>query len=231
MRNFLAIQKYVSNALGDFHKSHYVISPNPISGELPTGFDHICTDGAFFFHKLKLHLSETHCQLPDSIFRIVADELSRVLDVHHDLVNNYPVRQYPQIIILAFYQDGIIHALRRIIDMRGTGQFSHVCDIQTKIKAYEKSISEFAKARRYEDVAYFRGYQNALLFLLTSKEDEQPRVPDYFFPKIGEFETDDIQSAIDELPTLHKSAMKRCERILKEFPDRESIIPQRRPFG
>lgn len=229
--DFLAIQKYVSNALGDFHKSHYVISPNPISDELPKGFDHICTDGAFFFHKLKLHLADTHCQLPDSVFRSVENELSRILDVHHDLVNNYPVKQYPQIIVLAFYQDGIIHALRKVLDMRGTGQFSHACDVQAKIKAYEESIAEYSKARRYEDVAYFRGYQNALIFLLSVTEDGQTQVPDYFFPKIEEFAADNVQAAINELPTVHKSAMKRCEKIVKNLPNDDSIIPQRRPFG
>ena len=230
--DFLAIQKYVSNALGDFHKSHYVISPNPITGELPKGFDHICTDGAYFFHRLKLHLADTHCQIPDTAYDEVANELDRITDVHHELFDRFPMQRYPQTVILACYQDGVIHALRRIIDMRGAGEYSDECRVKRMIQNYEEIISDYRKKRRYEDIAYFQGYQNGLIFLLLSKERESFEwIPDYYFPGIDEFDSEDLETDMAMLPETHKSAFKRCQRIVREFPESEEIVFQRLPFG
>lgn len=92
---------------------------------------------------------------------------------HEQLHSKFDITANPQVIYCAMYQDGLMHALERIADMKRTGEYSHRCRVIDKICSYERIRKERVAERRHPDVAYIDGYSNGMLYLLLDDRDRK----------------------------------------------------------
>jgi hypothetical protein len=70
------------------------------------------------------------------------------------------------------YQDGLAHALKRILRMRKTGEYHSLDRVHSLVHAYMGHFDEFIKRKDYWNAAYAEGYKNGLLFLLLASTDK-----------------------------------------------------------
>ena len=185
----------------------------------------ITTDAAYFLEELKRALlAKTTCLLRDAQFDGIEDLLDEVQQEHLELFDHLPMKKYPMIVYSAAYQDGLMHALERILIMRGSGTYSHICDVTRMARLYVDMRRVALRRRRYWDVAYIEGYINGMIFLL-SDEPERWAVPVFFVP--GEDDAISSRSKLKKVvkrgESVHKTAFREATRIAESWE--EGIVP------
>lgn len=225
--DFSAIYDFVKKQMNALHKQAYVVTPSVEDCEKfrAAGFIPIRTDGTYFIAQVKAHAVALGAMLDDDIYDSASELLYSVQDEHALLHESIKVSNFPEVIFAASYQDGLMHALERVIEMKGSGRYSHHCQVTGTIKAYLKWQKEKLKRGVYEDVAYIEGYINGLTFLLmTNDERESAPVPMYFmFGAKGDIS--DAAVFADRLkasPPSHKAAHKRALVYLNSLADPEN---------
>jgi hypothetical protein len=226
--DFSAIYKFVKEQMNSLHKQAYVVTPFAEECEKfrTAGFIPIQTDGTFFFTQVKAHAVIQGVMLHDEIYDAASELLELVLMEHGLLHETIKVSDYPEVIFAASYQDGMMHALERAIEMRGTGQYSHHCRSTGAIRAYLTLQKEKLKQGLYEDVAYIEGYINALMYLLMSKnERDAVQVPIYFMFGVKDniYDFTEFSAQLQLKSNAHKTAHKRALRYLKSLSDPDSV--------
>ncbi len=224
--DFNVIYNFVKNQMAGLHKQSYVVTPFPNDAERfkEMGLIPILTDGAYFFEQIKEHAVANELMLPDSIFDS-AGELYAVVSAEHNLMHKtIKLKDNPQTIFSAFYQDGIMHALSRAIRMRGTGKYSNPSEVVGPIEAYQCIKKEKKSQGAYGDVAYIEGYVNALFYLVLDEEARE-QIPLYyaFGCKEDLYELDDLIEFLQEHPNVHKASLKHATKILKTVSNPDSI--------
>jgi hypothetical protein len=233
--DFLNIWNFVSEQMNGLQRQAYVITPFESERDKieKLGLIPIITDGSFFIAQIKEHFISKGIMLSDSIY-LEAEELLSIITEHHDaLYEHFKCSDHPQIIITASYQDGMIHALERVINLRSTGESSHPCRIKGVFEPYEKWKKEKLKAKKYEDVAYIEGYLNGLLFLLlTEKEKDEFKHPPLYYAFgadiIPEFK--DFKKIIKKLPKMHKASYLRTKQLVDKLSASEGIVFHHPPW-
>lgn len=222
--DFSAIYEFVKKQMNALHKQAYVVTPFIEDCEKfrAAGFIPIQTDGAYFIAQVKAHAIAQRTLLDDNIFDS-AMELLYGVQIEHGLLNEtVKVSDFPEVIFAASYQDGLMHALERAIEMKGSGKYSHRCQVAGVAKAYLKLQKVKLKRGVYEDVAYIEGYINGLTYLLmTEDERSSVRVPMYFMFGSKD-EISDVSGLIKRLsasPAPHKAAHKRALVYLNRLAD------------
>lgn len=233
--DFSAIYEFVKKQMNSLHKQAYVVTPfvEDCVKFKAAGFIPIQTDGVNFFAQIKAHAVAKKLMLDDDIYEFAFNVLNGVLLEHSLLHESIKLSDFPEVIFTASYQDGLIHALERAIQMRGAGQYSHRCHITGIINLYLKWQKEKLKRGVYEDVAYIEGYINGLTCLLMPKEErESLRVPMYFLFGVKD-DIYDVAKLVDQLrhnPHAHKAAHKRAQTYLKRHTDLESAMFHHPPW-
>lgn len=226
--DFSAIYDFVKTQMNALHKQAYVITPFIEECERfrSAGFIPIQTDGSYFISQVKAHAVAQGQLLDDGIFDSALDLLNSVRDEHGLLHNCIKVSDFPEVIFAASYQDGLMHALERAIEMKGSGRYSHRCNLTGVANAYLKLKKEKLKRGAYEDVAYIEGYVNGLTYLLMTKDErDSVRVPMYFMFGLKD-EISHIAEFVDRLranPAIHKAARKRAQAYLSRLTDPSSV--------
>ena len=165
--DFNRLYRLLRKELGRMVPRSYIVT-------LDSGFDAsaydgaslIQTSGAYFVERFKEGLAQTHHFVPDERFDAVDDLLDDVEHAHHELFEQFPLRRFPLALYVAMYQDGLGDSLQRIVARRKTGEYSHACDVKTKMNSYDELRKRLLRRRKYHDVAYAEGYLNGLLFLI-----------------------------------------------------------------
>lgn len=226
--DFSAIYELVKEQMNSLHKQAYVVTPFAEDCEKfkAAGLIPIQTDGTFFFSHVKAHAVAQGVMLDDEIYNAASKLLDVVFMEHNLLHKAIKVIEYPEVIFASSYQDGMMHALERAINLRGTGEYSHHCRIRAGAEAYLKLQKEKRRDGKYEDVAYIEGYINALTYLLMDKEDrEEVQVPIYYMfgikANIGNLIEFSVE--IKHNPIAHKAAHKRALSYLKRLSDPNSV--------
>lgn len=225
--DFSAIYEFVKAQMNSLHRQAYVVTPFAEDCEKfrAAGFIPIQTDGTFFFAQVKAHAVAQGVMLDDEIYDAASELFDIVLMEHGLLHKAIKVIDYPEVIFAASYQDGMIHALERAINMRGTGQYSHRCRITGVVHAYLKLQKEKLRDGIYEDVAYIEGYINALAYLLMNKDERetvQPPIYYMFGIKANIGDLTDFSAHLKRSPNAHKAAHKRALRYLESLSDPKS---------
>jgi hypothetical protein len=128
---------------------------------------------------LKKHLEKDGSLLPDSRFNGIPQMRARVNREHSRLFDRFQLKDTPEILFAAAYQDGLKHAFDRMLAMAHTGQYSHQCELVNQFRKYEMIKKDNLRRRRYDDVAYIEGYMNGLLYLLLDDKGRKA-IPLYF---------------------------------------------------
>jgi hypothetical protein len=230
--DFKEIFEFVRTAQGKFAKIHYFVSPS-VSDE--TTYDNVCpikTDGTYFLRVIKEHLCSIGGYLDDDIYQLVQEELNEVRKEHLEFWEKYNPKVNPQMLLSAFYQDGLIHGYQMVRDMRKTGQYSDPSIICAKIQGYEEKVREYRSKKDYLNLAYFRGYQNVLIALTFSvNEDELLWPPRYYYEKHGEMDRTEFEEVFMQLPRFHKTAFKQCKKSVAHLPEDGSMVLDHSAWG
>lgn len=117
--DFLQVYGSVRDALRDFHKQAYFVAPTISNTDRRRLADlnlHLIeTDGTFFVAQIKAHAQTKICLCSDDMYDNIEDVLSLASTAHTWLHDNYNAVEFPQILFCSWYQDGMLHALKRIL--------------------------------------------------------------------------------------------------------------------
>lgn len=227
------IFSFASAALGKFQKTHYFVSPYDPSEPLPIFVKQVRSDGTHFLKKLKGHMCGSACYAPDDMYLLVEEELHEVMVSHLELYDRYEVSENPEVMICGAYQDGLIHGYKRILDGRISGVFSDLHELQGRARAYSAKILAYRKDKKYIDVAYFRGYQNALLGAVFVCNDscDVGFAPRYYHEGVGELTRREYRKEFKRLPAVHKAAFAECKRVASKMGIKPGIVFEHMPWG
>ncbi len=226
--DFLQIYHATRRHLADFHRQAYFIAPNldPADQERLKKLDLVLidTDGEFFLEQIKKHAYSRRCFCPDEMYDNVTTLLMKVSLAHDRLHKNFNIFKHPQVLFSSWYQDGMQHALDRILRLKRTGIYSDRHRVIEGARSYFYFSDRFRSDKKYGDAAYCQGYANAHVYASLS-EAEQRRVKPPLFFYFG-FETSDekiFKRKLPALPDLHKTAFNYAKRITSKY-DKDSTI-------
>ena len=171
--------------------------------------------------------------LTDFIFEYAAILLDEVRAKHIRLHEEINPIDFPQVIHATTYQDGLMHALERAVEMRYSGTYSHRCRLSNVASAYEEMKDNYLKRKSYNNVAYIEGYLNGLVFLLLEEnEREELNIPLYFaFGAKDDLVTfEDFNNFIRSNPEAHKASLKSAKKIIDSVEKPESIVFHHPPW-
>lgn len=231
--DFISIHSMLRKEMGQLMPHGFIVTLDREGEEryCELGLTPIFTDATHFISVVKQHAVKDKHMLADEAFENVSSELEVVRWAHNHLWEKYDITKAPDIIFASSYQDGLIHALERMIALKNSGYYSHSCNIKRTLQAYDELRRNKLKAKKYHDVAYIDGYMNGLLFLLTEQDDretlplyyvfgakEQPRI----FNKFAKLR----KHAFD----YHKSAYRFAGRLMREKGYHKGIVFHHTPF-
>ncbi|PCJ39094.1 MAG: hypothetical protein COA81_11045 [Alphaproteobacteria bacterium] len=217
--DFRTINSFVRDEMKGLHRQAYIVTPFKNDEHYENhGVIPIYTDGTYFIRRVKEHAKtelEGHF-LSDTIYDAAAYMLRKVYRAHDELHKTYNGQDNPEVIICAFYQDGLCHGLERVLAMKKTGHYSHSCAVGQKIAIYENYRQKYLKHKIYEHVAYIDGYINALKFVASNANVNLVDCFPLFYAFGAKYDlvTFDDYAAIDgNIPSMHKAAYKRAKQI------------------
>ena len=126
------------------------------------------------------------------------------------------------------YQDGMQHALERIIARIPTGYYSRPHGDHHVVQAYLHVEQGAVKRRNYWDAAYARGYVMGLLAMDLTPEKAE-RAPVYLvWGAKGDVSTfDDFKRLLDRAD-LHKGAAAQAERLTRDIG--HDVVPHHEAY-
>jgi hypothetical protein len=226
--DFLQIYNAVRTTLAEFHRQSFFVAPDVAADDRKRLSDLklrlVETDGQYFVAQLKQHAQSKLCIASDDIYSRALSQLILTTADHEWLLETFDMHKHPQILFCAWYQDGFIHALKRILRLRTLGTYS---DLHRIIRMYE-SYFNFAKRyradKKYDDSAYCYGYANAYLYARLSEDRPNIKPPTFYYFDAEIVGRTTYKKALKQLPSLHKSAFKYARKIVSEFPVGAEIV-------
>jgi len=232
--DFLQVYRAVRSLLSDFHRRPYFVAPNIAPEDrqrlVGLGLHLIETDGQFFISELKKYAVENSCFCRDEMYDGVASLLMELSETHDWLHTNLDGSKHPQILFSSWYQDGMMHALERILRLRKTGEQSDLHRLQNVFVSYDRFANRFRKDRNYGDAAYCAGYANGYLFAAQYGDEGRPIKPPLFFYFGYEGRSrKGFKSALRSFPTLHRTAFEFAERLMSRYPKNTDVVLHHSP--
>lgn len=238
--DFLTIYETILHGLGAFSRTHYIVSPYITKEDsLRLGSLNILpieTSGSHFLRTVKSHMIEKFCFAKDESYFPILQTMMSLVEEHIEFTNSIDMQLEPHLLCSAWYQDGLIHSLQRILDLKKTGKYSNLHFVQDKLRSYDEKVSGFIKRKNYAEASYFTGYMNGFIFFLICNKladgNDVRSVPFYFHPGMGEFEdVDEYNEIVRRNPKVHKASLAQCTRIVAKKGAGASMVLQHQPWG
>lgn len=233
--DFLNIYNTIKDGLGKVARTHYLVSPFLSDSDVDRLKDDlnivaVKTDATHFLNVIKEHMCASFCFAEDASFNAVSVELMDVWEAHDAYCSSFKAGEEPHLIFSAVYQDGLIHALERIVDLKKSGIYSDLHYVRNKIRAYLVDLEKYSRSRNYWETSYFTGYVNGLMFfdMVASDEDIEPP-PHFFHPGIGPVSQEEFEKLVRPNPEVHKAALAFGKRLIRKNPGAEVL--QHLPWG
>jgi len=219
--DFNRIHQLLKREMGALLPHGYVVTPDCDSGPLSGTPDltPIYTDATYFISLLKQHAIADQQMLDDERFLGVEQLLQRVDAEHAKLYETYDICQHPEVLYAGSYQDGIIHCCERMLALKNTGHYSHICNVTNAIHGYESIRKDKLKAKRYSDIAYIDGYMNGLIYLLVDDKSRNEIPLYYIFGTAAQPRTfAEYKKLCKQAEQLHKTAYGRAKKVAPAQP-------------
>lgn len=236
--NFRLLYETLRADMGKFAPRAYVVSPFDAPEADILDLIHIRTSGVKFVRDLKRSL-QSHCILPDRTYDLIADiqERAERADVIAKAIDPHV---YPAVVYSWFYSDAVLDACFRILQRRGSGEYSDAHKVQRLLSMYAAAAERAAERENYPDASYLEGYTNVLIALLApwmssedpSEEDQPPTTageesfdpydehyesfPHFFLPGINADlnRPEDFQQGLDESRRKAPRQRRRAREIV-----------------
>jgi len=231
--NYLRLLNNISKMMEGNVRQSYFVSPEINKEKLssaPAPLVPIETDGTYFLEQIRELLSERCGIIRDKAFADCELLLDQIADKHSRTADAFVKKRHPLLIFILSYQDGLIHALQRIVRMRKSGQYYSVEAVHSRAHGYDHKIYGYGKKKDFWNAAYAQGYQNGLLFLLLrSEDDKSPRPPFFDVPLNVEFGS---LAAVLRFPEkkIPRTLASQAKRVLQRWPKEAELIPDHTPF-
>lgn len=213
------ILAFLRREMGDVLPRSYVVSPHGYRGTDIPDDRVIKTDGTFFIHRLKDAAVARGALVPDRQYEIVFRLQDRLSEAHRRTSRAYRKGKSPAAVHSMAYQDGMRHALERIIARIPTGYYSRPHGDHHIVQTYLHVVKGAVKKRNYWDAAYARGYIMGLLAMdLTPQEAERAPVYQVWGANHDVATFEDFKTLAEE-PELHKGAAAQAEQLTKDLGD------------
>ena len=227
--DFVKLYKMVGRSLGPYLRKAYCVT---LDSGVETrirrlGIEPIFTDATYFLECLKAHAIEAGEMLEDSGFVLAEIFLDVLIDTHRVTSSKFPATKYPCVIYCLSYQDGLTHALSRMLNTYKTGYYSCRGQIMLALGTSEGLRQERLRARDYWNVAYIEGYMRGLSFLLVPENDRLTIPMHYCFGYNQDIKsTRQFGRILKKAENYHRAAFKRAVLLTK---DRGSSIVLHHP--
>jgi hypothetical protein len=161
----------------------------------------------------------------------VFEELSIIKKKHAFLAERMKISDEPEVIYSLSYQDGLIHGFEHFLHHVDYGESLCRDRIQSVLRGYESLIKEKQLHRKWTDVAYFKGYLNAHIFVLID-EQNRPSPPYYLDLGLGKelFTLQEYKSSLKDTRGRKNLIHAYATQLAKTLPD-QSIIFHHTPFS
>jgi NAD-dependent SIR2 family protein deacetylase len=150
--NYLRLLRNIASMMGDNVRQSYFIAPDidpHMLANAPVPMIPIETDGAYFFEHVRAHLSERAGIIRDDAFQFCSDFLECVIEEHNKTADAYLRTSHPLLVFALSYQDGLIHALKRITNRQKAGEYHGVAGVCGRICTYEFRCNELVTRKDY----------------------------------------------------------------------------------
>ncbi len=215
--DFVKIHELLTSEMKGMRPHSYLVTLDESSNARFEGTDitPIITAGKHFLVRLKEHLVAEKEMLPDTVFKGVSEAYRRVI-AGHGFVSSVDLSKYPTAILTLTYQDGLMHALGRILARRRTGEYSNVDNIHRRLHSYEILRKQEVRKKDYEEIAYIDGYLDGVFFLVTDGATRR-ELPVFYVFGAGEQPTtkDEYMKLLKKAESIHRSAYRSCRRIVQ----------------
>jgi len=225
--DFREIMTFVRESVGDFKRQNYIVTIDNSDEALHQfrsfGLVPICTDATFFLQRIKAHLFKDAHFIPDEMYDEAKLLLRRVQKEHLRLDRKYNIVDDPEIVYCSCYQDGLMHLLQRVGELRSSGKYSHLCRIDAVLNGYRQWRMEKLKAKKYDDVAYIDGYLNGLQFIALQKIEPGTTPPLFYLFTNPTWEIEDFAEFQKALRIarrrnlFHKLALKTIKKDIAKM--------------
>jgi hypothetical protein len=184
----------------------------------------IHTDGSYFLAQLKKVLVERKLMFPDEFFDGLIDLLHEADKANSQMFERLPWKSNPAVMYAASYQDGLRHALQRILSLKNTGEYSSPHHFFHRVDSYELLRKGALRARVYWDVAYIEGYLNGNYCLVD--QEFRDGVPLYFvFGSKKNLDTlDDFLAEHENAAQLHRTAFAKAKKDIEVYGESEAVF-------
>lgn len=225
--DFISILSYIRRELAHLSPLAYIVSLDEADDTRfrELGLQPIYADATYFISVLKRHVEGDGHFLPDQRFDSIPLALKRVRVEHERLYQAFHPQKTPEILYAAAYQDGLMHAFERIIELRKSGQYSHRCDVIQQIQNYDRIRKDNLHRKRYVDIAYIDGYSNGLMYLV-SDDRLRRHLPLYYIFGNKDQPTSftKYKSALSSTGTGHTSALALARRLAAEGLGSDDVL-------
>lgn len=152
-------------------------------------FTVIKTDATHFIRHLKNKLISDDLLLDDERFRGIYPLWLRIKAEHRHLSSRWDSARHPEDLHCLSYQDGVRHALDRIMALSHKGNYSVPCAFDHFLQTYKKWRAEKLRAGAYYDVAYIDGFIAGNAYLVMSDKVRKHFPFYYLFGSGGDIKT------------------------------------------
>jgi SIR2-like domain len=231
--DFSRIFSFVRSQIGDFIKKPYIITLDQSNDDKwkKLGLEPIYTAGEYFLQVLIHKLQNKGCLIPENVVEIVFKELATIKKEHSLLTEKIKISDEPEIIYSLSYQDGLIHGFEHFLHHVDYGESLCRDRIQSVWRGYESLIKEKQLHRKWADVAYFKGYLNAHIFVLL---DEQYRTNPPHYLDLGLnrelYTLQEYKNSLKDIRGRRKLIKAYAVKLAKKLPDK-SVIFHHPPFS
>jgi hypothetical protein len=233
--NFLKLLRNVAKMSEPHLRQSYFVAPDIDIAKLkrvPIPLVPIETDGSYFFEKVHERLCAKGIVVRDEAFDQCDELLASAIDVHCATADAYERTQHPLLILALSYQDGLIHALKRVGTRRKSGEYHSPKRLHGLVHNYELKYDERRREKDFWNAAYAEGYMNGMMFLLMAHIYQRCEWP----PMVSL----PLDLNISTLPSLlrfprkkiPRKARPQLERVLARCvtPSGEVSIPDHTPY-
>jgi NAD-dependent SIR2 family protein deacetylase len=230
--DFLRLYRLLAKDIGGLIPQAYVVTLDEQAKEkldsLGINAIPIITSATFFVKQLKKKLVKERFMLSDQQYNGI-DKAHEDVYIEHIKLSRLGIAKHPDSLYSLAYQDGLLHAFERLLVTKKTGQNSCAQKMINTIKSYDVLIKERLHKGNYVDVAYFTGYQSALIYFLSDKKGRR-QMPMYFLFGCGDIMNFEQYIKLEKnTARLHKSAHKMAKKLTNRVP--EGLVFHHKPFS
>lgn len=163
--DFIKIWKYINKSLGEFKPHFYIVAPDINENLLDKDITYINTTGANFIKRVEKQLIKDNFLIDSEYLYAYASCMTDyVLKKHHETCEYYKKSKNQNVMYSLYFQDGIIHSLKRILAKMDTGEYLDPSYFGKCIEGYKEILKDEFKNGNYSDAAYVYGYLYAMIY-------------------------------------------------------------------